>query len=82
VSLWDGVTEMKLRSPGVVERHAVRLLAAVGGDREWWQWSRRVLVGHLRVALTAEEYDRCPPGRAVGDAGDAGPERRRRRAPR
>ena len=81
MSLWDGITETKLRSPGVVERHAVRLLAPVGGEREWWWWNRRVLVGHLRVALTAEEAAVCPPGCAVADAGESGPERRRRRVP-
>jgi hypothetical protein len=79
VSLWDGLTKAKLRSPGALERAAMRLLAPVGGEREWWIWNPRVLVGHLRVALTAEEAAVCPPGCAVADAGESGPERRRRR---
>lgn len=77
-SLWtpDG---RKLRAPGRLERAAVALLAGVGGDREWWIWRPRQQVGHLRVALTAEEHGRCPPGVVIADAGDSGPQRRRTR---
>jgi hypothetical protein len=77
-SLWSP-REEKLRAPGVLERAAVGLLAGVGGDREWWIWNPRQLVGHLRVALTEQEFAVCPPGVAVADAGPSGPQRRRRR---
>jgi hypothetical protein len=57
----------------------VRLLAGVGGDVEWWVWNLPLvgLVGHLRVPLTDEEYARVPPGCAVADAGETGPQRTR-----
>lgn len=67
-----------LRSPGRLERLATRLLADVGGTREWWLWNPHAHVGHLRVAVTPEENALIPPGCAVVDAGPAGPERRRR----
>lgn len=67
-----------LRSPGRLERVAVALLAGVGGDREWWFWNGRAGVGHLRVALTPDEYDQVPTGCAVMDAGEAGPQRHRK----
>jgi hypothetical protein len=78
-SLWDSRTEQKLRAPGRLERAATALLAGVGGDREWWIWNPRLRVAHLRVAVTPAEYAVIPPGCAVADAGDSGPERRRRR---
>lgn len=62
--------------PAIAETEAVRLLAGVGGDREWWIWSP-TRVGHLRVAVTPAEYQQIPPGCALHDAGDSGPERRR-----
>lgn len=77
-SLWEPGGQTKLRAPGRLERAATSLLAGVGGDREWWIWRPAVQVAHLRVALTADEFERVPPGCAVSDAGDSGPERRRR----
>lgn len=67
-----------MSSAGRVERAAVSLLAGVGGDVEWWLWSPR-RIGHLRVAVTDDEYEKIPPGCAIYDAGDAGPQRRRTR---
>jgi len=77
-SLWSPAGA-KLRSPGVVERAAVRLLVGVGGDREWWIWNPAALVGHLRVALTPAEVAVLPCGAAQDDAGPSGPERPRTR---
>lgn len=57
----------------------MRLLAGVGGDREWWIFRDAAGVGHLRVPLTVEEAAQLPPGCAVADAGDTGPERPRTR---
>lgn len=68
-----------LRSPARLERAAVQMLRSVGGNREWWFWNPRAAVGHLRVAVTTEEYTRIPPGCATVDAGETGPERPRRR---
>lgn len=67
-----------LRSPGRLERIAVAALRSVGGDREWWIWNPQARVGHLRVAVTAEEFALIPAGCAINDAGATGPERRRR----
>lgn len=78
-SLWDPSGRSKLRAPGRLERAATGLLVAVGGDREWWIWRPTVQVGHLRVAVTGEEHARIPAGCAAFDAGESGPERRRRR---
>lgn len=69
----------RLASPGGLERLAVTLLSPVGGDREWWFWNRPTRIAHLRVALTAEEYELVPPGCVTTDAGETGPERRRSR---
>ena len=79
-SLWDP-RGARVRSPGVVERGAIRLLAEVAGDREWWLWTTSTLVGHLRVALTAEENGLLPAWCAdiVYDAGPSGPQRPRTR---
>lgn len=52
-------------------------LRGVGGSREWWWWNPAALVGHLRVAVTPEEYALVPAGCALSDAGQTGPERRR-----
>jgi hypothetical protein len=57
----------------------VQLLRDVGSDREWWHWNPRAAVRHLRVAVTAQEHQTIPPGCALSDAGEAGPERRRTR---
>jgi hypothetical protein len=68
---------VKRNRPALAEREAVKLLRGVGGDREWWTWNEDVLIGHLRVAVTADEHARMPPGTAVDDAGDPGTERAR-----
>lgn len=68
-----------MAAPGRLERAAVALLADVGGDTEWWLWNLATRVGHLRVAVTDAEYSAMPSGCVVGDAGPAGPARRRRR---
>lgn len=68
--------------PQLAEREAVRVLDRVGGDREWWTFGAGpggLPVGHLRVALTPDEYAMVPPGCVVADAGDAGPQRPRTR---
>lgn len=57
----------------------MRLLRGVGGGREWWIWNTAALVGHLRVGVTEAELDSMPPGLAVNDAGESGPERARTR---
>lgn len=67
-----------LRSPSRLERLAAAELRGVGGDREWWFWNPRAAVGHLRVAVTPQEYALVPPGCALSDVGQTGPERRRR----
>lgn len=63
-----------------LKRHAIRALAGVGGDREWWYWNPVALVGHLRVALTPAEYEAMPTWCGpIDDAGESGPERERTR---
>lgn len=79
MSLWEPSGRTKLRAPGRLERAATSLLREVGGDVEWWIWRPAVQVGHLRVAVTAAEFEQVPPGCAVNDAGESGPMRRRRR---
>lgn len=81
LSLWTP-TQQPIRAPGRLERIAVSMLAPVGGDTEWWLWNPRAAVGHLRVAVTAAEYEQIPPGCALDDAGESGPPRRRTRARR
>lgn len=66
-----------LTLPGPLEIASIRLLAGVGGDREWWIWNPAARVAHLRVSVTPDEYALIPPGCAVSDAGDTGPERPR-----
>lgn len=78
LSLWTPA-RTPVRSPGRLERAAVRMLASVGGDTEWWIWNPRAAVGHLRVAVTPAEYELIPAGCAVHDAGESGPARRRTR---
>jgi hypothetical protein len=56
----------------------VRLLAGVGGDHEWWIYSA-ARVGHLRVPVTAAEFEQIPPGCVVADAGESGVQRPRTR---
>lgn len=63
--------------PRELEREAVRHLAGVGADREWWLYSPQ-RIGHLRVALTPAEAALLPPWCGpIDDAGETGPERPR-----
>lgn len=78
MSVWNPRTERKLDQPRLAERETVRLLAGVGGDHEWWLWSQ-AHIGHLRVPVTAAEYEQIPPGCAIADAGETGPQRPRTR---
>jgi hypothetical protein len=59
----------RVRSAGVAEREAIRALAGVGNDREWWWWN--TVTGAELVVLG--EW----PGE--DDAGETGPERPRTR---
>lgn len=68
-----------LSLPAPLEAAAVRLLAGVGGDHEWWLWNPAARVGHLRVPVTSDEYALIPPGCVVSDAGETGPRRPRTR---
>lgn len=65
--------------PRRLERAAVALLRGVGGITEWWLWNAPGRIGHLRVAVTLQEYQQIPRGVAVADAGPSGPPRRRTR---
>lgn len=76
VSVWSGAGK-RVSVPELAEKEAVRCLRGVGGDREWWLWNEEAKVGHLRVAVTPEEYAQVPPGVAEHDAGESGPERLR-----
>jgi hypothetical protein len=78
VSVWSQ-TGTQLREPRTAEGEAITDLAGVGGEREWWWWNPHARVGHLRVAVTADEHRLLPPGMAEFDAGETGPERVRRR---
>jgi len=53
-------------------------LRGVGGEREWWFFNADTLIGHLRVGVTEAENAGLPPGIAVDDAGETGPERQRK----
>ena len=68
-------------TPGGAYRHAHRLLAGVGGDTEWWLYNRRsetgLIVAHLRIAVTVEEFATMPNPCTLADAGNAGTQRRR-----
>jgi hypothetical protein len=77
VSVWSRREEM-VSQPELAEKEAIRCLRGVGGDREWWLWNEEAKVGHLRVAVTTEEYNQCPPGMAEHYACDTGPQRKRR----
>ena len=80
VSAWSRRTEQRQDVPQVCERDAIRLLRGVGGDREWWHWNREELIGHLRTGLTEAECASLPQycGTILDDAGESGPERKRR----
>lgn len=64
-------------APNLLETIAVRLLAGVGGDHEWWHWNPDARIGHLRVPVTPAETAQIPPGCALHDAGESGPQRPR-----
>lgn len=66
-----------LDQPGRCERVAIKALAGVGGDAEWWTCRRGV--GYLRVPVTPDEYQQVPPGCVTADAGESGPRRPRTR---
>lgn len=74
VSVWSRAGE-QVDAPAIAEAEAVRCLRGVGGSREWWTWNPAARVGHLRVGVTPDENEALPPGIAVHDAGDTGPER-------
>lgn len=69
----------RVRSAGVAEREAIRALAGVGNDREWWWWNTVTGVGHLRVGVTGDELVVLGEWPAEDDAGETGPERPRTR---
>lgn len=77
VSAWSRRTEKRQDVPRVCERDAIRLLAGAGSGREWWWWNPDALIGHLRIGVTEAEYAKLPDMRAVDDAGETGPERKR-----
>jgi len=81
VSIWSKDGSRKLNNPALAEKEAVKLLAGVGGDCEWWIYACGAgsLVGYLRVPVTEAEFAVCPAGNVVADAGDAGPQRPRTR---
>lgn len=76
VSVWSGAGKQVI-APEIAEKEAVRCLRGVGNTREWWAWNEQARVGHLRVGVTAAEFDLIPPGVAEHDAGFTGPERKR-----
>lgn len=78
MSLWTPARQ-PMAAPGRLERAAIALLRGVGGEVEWWFYSRHARIGHLRVAVTAAEHEAMPRGCAVNDAGEAGRPRRRTR---
>ena len=78
VSAWSR-REERTNSPGICEKEAIKLLRGVGGETEWWYWNPGALIGHLRVGVTEIEFESMPPGQAIDDAGESGPERRRTR---
>lgn len=81
VSISNPDRTKRVRSAGVAEREAIRALAGVGNDREWWWWNPQVGVGHLRVGVTEGELGVLGEWPAEDDAGETGPERRRKYPP-
>lgn len=80
VSVWNRDGTRKMNLPALAFNEAVRLLAGVGADVEWWTFGTGPAgeyVGYLRVPVTETEYAQCPAGIVVADAGDAGPQRPR-----
>ncbi len=83
VSVWapDGKSRRDL--PRIAEREGLKLLDGVGNDQEWWVFTE-LLIGHVRVGLTDDEYaaiDACALGPVLADAGESGPLRARTRPP-
>jgi hypothetical protein len=68
-----------LHQPRYLERVAIDSLCGVGGTTEWWFYNTPSRVGHLRVAVTLDEFAQIPPGAAVDDAGETGKRRKRTR---
>lgn len=79
VSARSARTGHQVHVPALQEREAIRTLRGVGGTREWWFLNPTSGIGHLRVALTPTETEQLPPGCAIHDAGESGPERPRTR---
>lgn len=79
MSVWSKDGGRKLSNPDLALKEAVRLLAGVGGDCEWWIYAAGTgsPVGYLRVPVTEQEYELVPPGCVVTDAGETGPQRPR-----
>lgn len=77
MSIWKG--DRKVTAPALAEKEAIKLLAGVGGDREWWIYAcgSGSPVGYLRVPVTPAEYELVPPGCVTTDAGETGPQRPR-----
>lgn len=79
MSIWAKDESRKLHQPKLAEKEAIKLLAGVGGDIEWWihACGKGSPVGYLRVPVTPEEYQHVPPGCVTTDAGETGPQRPR-----
>jgi hypothetical protein len=78
--VWSKDRTERRDSPVQAEAEAVKLLRGVGDPgREWWIWNPVALIGHLRVPVTAVEYEQVPAGCATADAGPSGPVRPRSR---
>jgi hypothetical protein len=81
VSVRSADNQRLRREPRLAEQQGVSLLAGVGNDLEWWIFSA-AMIGHVRVGLTGDEHEAissCALGPVLGDAGDSGPLRARRR---
>ena len=80
MSVWSKDGTRKVPAAELALKEAVKLLAGVGGDCEWWIYGggpNRELVGYLRVPVTEIEYQLCPSGTVITDAGETGPQRPR-----
>lgn len=79
VSVWSKDGVRKLNNPDLAFKEAVKNLAGVGGDCEWWIYGCGTgsPVGYLRVPVTEAEYLACPAGTVTTDAGETGPRRPR-----
>lgn len=86
--MWHASTSIQDRRSGPLHRpkhaeaHAIAALAGVGDPhREWWLYNPRARVGHLRIPVTLAELELIPPGIVTMDAGETGPQRKRRATP-